>query len=134
MRHGFARSLTGEECFDCVLVGLRVKIPRLGVIDAVHTPVGDEIGKGLREGVTRDNGNHAIGSAMKEQGRGGSLKCRALVIERREIDTRPQRRGPLDHVGKPVWEVKLMHLRIYGLVPIKYWCVENDCPYLCSVC
>ena len=125
MRHWFVHGMRfghaypAEEGFDRVLIGLRVSIPRLGVIDTIHTPVGDEIGAGLREGVARSNGNHAIGSAMKEQGRDGSLACRALVIECREIDTRPKRRGPLDHIGKPVREVKLMHLRIYGLVPIK---------------
>jgi hypothetical protein len=59
VRHGFVQGMrfglaySSEECFDRVLVGLRVSIPRLSVIDTVHTLVGDEIGVGLREGVTR---------------------------------------------------------------------------------
>ena len=129
----FGLAYPSEECFERVLVGSRVNIPRLGVIGAFHTLVGDEIGAGLREGIARSNGNQGIGSAMKEQSRGGPLACRALVIECREIDARSKRRGPLDHIGKPVREVKLMHLRIYDLVPIKYGCVENNGPYLCSV-
>ena len=70
---------------------------------------------------------------MKEQGGRDSVAWRALVIERREIDTQAPRSEPLDHIGKPVREVKLMHLRIYGLVPIKYWGVENNGPCLCNI-
>ena len=122
-----------EECFKRVLVGLRVNIPGLRVIGADHTQVSDETGECLRKGITRFNGNHAISGAMKEQGGRDSVAWRAFVIECREIDTRPPRSEPLDHIGKPVREVKLMHLRIYSLVPIKYWCIENNGPCLCNV-
>src|SRR5260370_37962903 len=58
-----------EECFKRILVGPRVNVPCLGVIGAVHTYVGDEIGAGLCKAITRFNGHHAIGSPMQQQSR-----------------------------------------------------------------